>query len=88
MRRLVLLVVLLVLAPAALRAQLGKPPERWAILLVVGADTIAMERAMMRPGSVAGELLLRGDGSRHTWEMDFAGDGAVSRMLLVQRKAG
>ena len=87
MLRMTRLALLLAVAPAAVRAQLGKPPERWAILLVVGADTIAMERAMMRPGSVAGELLLRADGSRHTWEMDFAGDGAVRRMLLVQRKA-
>ena len=78
---------LLLAVPVALQAQLGAPPERWATLLLVGKDTIALERTSVRPGSIAGEMLLRADGSRSTWTMDVGSDGSLTHMLLQQRKA-
>lgn len=80
--RLLLPVACLALAATA-RAQ---APERHALVLARGADTITLERVTTTPARVTGEMLDRTGRMRFTWSLDRVA-GRATRFLLLARGA-
>ena len=75
-----LLLVAALLAPAAARAQSG------SFVILLGSDTIGVERFARTSDTLHGELKTRGVGPRLVYSLTFA-DGAAAVLVMSDTKA-